>query len=300
MTFQELENLRIAYHKKSRKFLIGGLIGFGIIFIPSFITAFLVVIFPLFFFAVIFYIFIALASCHKEHAAYISAYKDYFVRTSLEKTFDNITYHESGSLYAPSYNFIRSGDHYHSNDYISGTYQGINFSQADVHIEDEYRDSDGHTHTTTVFRGRYMIFDFNRNFEDRMQIVSKKFHVARIKRTGKLFHKTEKHEVESPTFNKNFKIYGEDGAEVFYILDPAFIDRIERLYADLQRPLMIGFDHQQMHIAVDRLADSFEPPRASKPLDETKEVAKITKDIHLITSFVDDLRLHTYSFKKKP
>lgn len=298
MTFQELEEKRIIYHKKTQKFTTIGIAIFLGLTILSIFTGFIVVFFQLLFFGLIFYIFIAIFSCRQEHAAYYAAYKDYFVRAALEKTFDDLIYHENGILNAPAYNFIRRGDVYRSEDYASGSYHGIHFEQADIHIQDEHRDSDGDTTYVTVFRGRYMIFDFNRNFEDRMQIVSKRFHVARIKRTGKLFHKTERHQVESSTFNKNFKIYGEDGQEVFYILDPAFIDRIEKLYADLHCPLLLGFDQGKIHIAIDNRKDSFEPPRANKPIDEAREIEKITKDIHLITSFVDDLRLHAYTYKK--
>lgn len=318
MTFQELEEKRLAFHKKTQKFVIPSIIIliFSILcFFVPFLAFYIPIdkqpvlvqkitslssnaITPILFITLFVIIIVGVLSCRKEYNAYKSAYKEYFVRTSLEKTFSDLVYHETSAIDAPAYGFIRRGDIYHSNDFVSGTYHGINFSQADVHIQDEYTDSDGDTHTVTVFRGRYMIFDFNRNFEDRMQIVSRKFRVARIKRSGKLFHKTKKHQVESTTFNENFKIYGEDGQEVFYILDPAFIDRIEKLYAELKCPIMLGFDNQKIHIAIDNHGDSFEPPSSGKPIDEAKEIAKVSHEISLITSFVDDLRLHNYTYKK--
>lgn len=47
--------------------------------------------------------------------------------------------------------------------------QNISVEQADVHIEEEYEptDNNGNTTTTwvTIFRGKWMIFDFNKNFK---------------------------------------------------------------------------------------------------------------------------------------
>ena len=57
--------------------------------------------------------------------------------------------------------------------------------------------------------------------------------------------------------------------------------------------LTIIFADNQLHIAIDDNKDTFEPPVdiTEKPLDETAELAKIERDICVITDFVDKLKL---------
>ena len=68
-----------------------------------------------------------------------------------------------------------TGDIYSSNDYVEGKYKGILFRQSDVHIQNESTDSDGNTTYTTVFRGRWMIFDFNKPFKANVEVAQKNF-----------------------------------------------------------------------------------------------------------------------------
>lgn len=51
-------------------------------------------------------------------------------------------------------------------------------------------------------------------------------------------------------------------------------------------------------IALNDGKDSFEPPKASKPIDERAELAKIHADIKIITDFVNQLSLDRKLFKK--
>lgn len=186
--------------------------------------------------------------------------------------------------------FFNLGDHYSSNDLISGTYKGVDFEQADVRITEEHTDSDGHTYTVTVFQGRYMIFEFKKKFDFRLAAIGKKFSAAWIRRQKngrKLNHLT----LESPMFNKLYKVYAEDGFEAFYLFDPAFLDRAERLAEAHNKRVFLGFFGNRLHVAIQDGKDSLEPPSPFHALDEEKEFAKISADLKLITDIVDSLKL---------
>lgn len=304
MKFEDVENARVQYKNKLTK---ASLITMSILFVLALIMFFaitganfsIVTILPALFMSAIFVfaitaIIVAIAT-RKEAAEYKKTYKAYFVEQNLAKTFTNLQYqHEAGlnKQVLAATQMINTGDRYSSNDLTMGKYKNVNFTQADVHIEEEYTDSDGDTHYTTIFRGRFMIFEFPKKFNFKLEVVSKFFGVGKVPgknpQTGRKF---EKFEVESIDFNKKFKIYAEDGFEAFYLLDPSFILKIEKVSAEYDKKMIFCFVDNKLYIGLNEGKDSFEPPRPSKPINEQLEIEKVSHDIKIITDFVDELSL---------
>lgn len=304
MKFEDVENARVRYKDKLTR---TSLITVSILFVLALIVFFaitganfsIVTILPALFMSAIFVfaitaIVVAIAT-RKEAAEYKKAYKAYFVEQNLAKTFTNLQYqHEAGlnkqTLAATQ--MINTGDRYSSNDLTMGKYKNVNFTQADAHIEEEYTDSDGDTHYTTIFRGRFMIFEFPKKFNFKLEVVSKFFGVGKVPgRNPQTGRKFEKFEVESIDFNKRFKIYAEDGFETFYLLDPSFILKIEKVSTEYDKKMIFCFVGNKLYVGINEGKDSFEPPRPSKPIDEQLEIEKVSHDIKVITDFVDELRL---------
>lgn len=231
----------------------------------------------------------------KELAAYQKSYKAYFVAQGLQKVFTSIVYnHEAGMPRETVGLVMDTGDIYHSNDFTSGCYKKINFSQADVHIEEEHTDSDGDTTYITTFYGRFLVFDFDRNFTSNLQVASKHFYNGTTSNLSKNGHKFAKIKTESIDFNKNFKIYAQDNVDALYILDPAFMEKVQKLYTDCKHEILLTFVDKKVYIAIYDRKDSFEPPMQKTPLNEVAETTKIENDIRVITNFVDSLNLDRY------
>ena len=137
-----------------------------------------------------------------------------------------------------------------------------------------------------------MIFEFPKKFNFKLEVVSKFFGVGRVPgRNPQTGRKFEKFEVESIDFNKKFKIYAEDGFETFYLLDPSFILKIEKVSAEYDKKMIFCFVDNKLYVGINEGKDSFEPPRPSKPIDEQLEIEKVSHDIKVITDFVDELSL---------
>ena len=304
MKFEDVEKIRVQYKNKLVKsFLISAGVTTAIVLIAFLITSHtrfsIVTILPALFMSAIFVfaitaIIVAIAT-RKEAAEYKKTYKAYFVEQNLAKTFTNLQYqHEAGlnKQVLAATQMINTGDRYSSNDLTMGKYKNVNFTQADVHIEEEYTDSDGDTHYTTIFRGRFMIFEFPKKFNFKLEVVSKFFGVGKVPgRNPQTGRKFEKFEVESIDFNKKFKIYAEDGFEAFYLLDPSFILKIEKVSAEYDKKMIFCFVDNKLYIGLNEGKDSFEPPRPSKPINEQLEIEKVSHDIKIITDFVDELSL---------
>lgn len=310
MTFAELEQARLAYLGKLRRYIAVAaivsipvyllIVGYALLkkqvdpailmtdFSLSLVFLFAVYLIPYIMFAGFFIYF----RTKKELAAYKSAYKAYFVASTLARYFENLSYsHDSGmpEHILAATNMISTKDRYTSNDLTIGTYKGNRFVQADIKIEEEHEDSDGGSTYTTVFKGRWMVFEFPKQFN--FHLLVRGHHCGRIVSLKRTSRKFEKIETESITFNKMFKIYAEDGFETFYLLQPDFIQDLEDLGTEVKGRLILCFADNKLHIGINNGSDSFEPPRPSKPIDEAAEFAKVEKEIKLITDFVDRLEL---------
>ena len=299
MKLEELEQARADYAAAVRKKTKIAFIIAAILFSPVVIAIIMtqvsifdlipLVIFP-FFFLVFATIFINLTTT-KQQQAYRRLYKAYFVTESLNKFFTQVQhFSDTGILKSEVRKAMTTGDRFRSNDLVIAKYKNINFTQADVHIEEEETDSDGNTSYSTIFRGRFLEFDFNRNFSFGLQVVQKGFAGAIRPTTGNN-RKFSKIETESTVFNKQFKVYAEDGFEAFYILDPAFIEKIQNLELECKGKLLLTFLDSKLYIAINDHKDAFEAPSPMKPLDEKAELDKVGNDIKVITNFVDTLDL---------
>ena len=228
-------------------------------------------------------------------------FKNIFVLKSLKNNFDNIVYNPNNGFderFVDEVGMLDTGDRYHSNDFISGVYKGIKFEQADVHIEEKHeeKDEDGKTRTVweTLFRGRLMVFDFNKSFKENIQVTSKYFDAESLP-WGKKFTRVKMEDVE---FNKNFCVYAQSEHEAFYILTPHFMEKLKEVTNKLNCGVMFCFVDNRLHIAIDNNEDSFEY-NVFKVINEQEIEADIIKDIKVITDFVNELSLDNNLFRKE-
>ena len=239
---------------------------------------------------------------YKDAKRYKELYKSYFVEKSLKKVFAEVNYdHSAGMPFEDikSTGMVKTGNRYYSNDYFTGKYHDVSFRQADVKIVQESSDSEG-THTETIFEGRWMIFDFPKKFDHRLQIVQKRFPAYKKAEDNPITGTNlQKISTESITFDKKFKTYAEDGFEAYYLLSPDFIEKVEELVSRQKGKTMFIFKDNKLHIAVHNRKDAFETPNPLKKIDEAKEIEKITDEIKIITNFVDYLKLNRKMFKSK-
>lgn len=309
MKFEDIEKAQKEYSEKFRKFgwyllaICAAALIMAIFLIVrggSWLFSIPMVLFWLVFGFVIGLVVISFAT-RNERAAYRKAYKAYFVERVLAETFTNLKYNHAAGLPQEiliSTGMVNTGDVYSSNDLTVARYKNVEFMQADVHIQERHEDSEGHTSYVTLFKGRFMIFDFPKKFDFSMELVGSRIRVAKVPRSSKPGRKFKPMKTESVEFNRHFKIYAEDGFEMFYILDPAFMEKIQKVSETYEGKVMFGFIGNRLLVGINNGKDSFEPPRFSKPIDEKAELEKNRADIKVITDFVDQLKLDRKLFKK--
>lgn len=233
----------------------------------------------------------------KDIALFNQNFKELFVLKALNDNFDDVNFTPERGFEESFINkigMLDTADRYHSNDLFSAKYNGIDFQQADIHTEDRYEDNEGHVSYITRFKGRYMIFEFNKTFKANVSVASKGFSSASLPRKKK-FHEVKMEDVE---FNKCFKVYSENEYDAFYILTPHFMEKLKELNNKVNGELLFGFVDNKLHIAVDNYDDSFEHD-VFVEIDEVSIENEILKDIKLITDFVKDLDLENDLFRKE-
>ena len=238
-------------------------------------------------------------SVDKPRKEYRAAFKQAVVRQALESVFTDLVYEPGEGI---SYETISDtgmmcmGDRFHSEDYIAARYRDICFEQSDVRIEEERSSTDANGNTTTsyvtIFRGRWMIFDFNKDFRAKLQIVEKGFPTAKRKRFfGRKETLFKYVEMESETFNKTFRVYAQNEHDAFYVITPAFMERLQNLAARNGGDLMFCFADNLLHVAIHDNRDYFEPGGLFSTLNEERILARLRNEISGITQFVDELEL---------
>lgn len=293
MTFRDVETARKVYYQKFKRGLFITL-GLAALACTSIFTFGPFLALPLIMVAAGVGAIVTAFTTNKEKIAYRKAYKGYFVEQNLKKIFTHVIYdHDKG--FSPAViresGMMRLADKFYSNDTVIAKYKSIAFAQADVGIIQVYTDDKGNTYENILFKGRYMIFEFPKKFEYRLEVVGKKFKLYQIPGKAK-DHKMEKLETESTDFNHNFRIFGDDGFESFYLLAPNVIAKIEDIAKRYNYKLLLGFYDHKLIVALDDGKDAFEPPKFSKPIDEKVELKRVADDIKVITDFVDVISSH--------
>ena len=300
---EDLEKYKI---QAKRTIIIGVIIGWVLtlaLVVAVIITKFLpLLIFEIFIVVTVSLVIFILYSI--PYSKYKVIYKDYYVKKALESVFTDLEYKPDEGI---SETVIREtemmnmGDNFESNDFFSGKYKNINVEQADVEIteerERENSDGDTETYTVTLFRGKWMIFDFNKPFKANMQVKSKWFDNSKIINWGKDI-KFKRVKLEDEEFNKYFSVYAQDEEEAFYILTPHFMDKIKKVLNNVSGELLLCFINNKLHIGLDSNDDSFEPSLLSNSTEEQIN-NNILADIKVITNFIDQLNLDNDLFKKE-
>lgn len=233
----------------------------------------------------------------KNIALFNQNFKELFVLKALKDNFDDVKFTPERGFdesFINKIGMLDTADRYHSNDLFSAKYNGIDFQQADIHTEDRYEDKDGHVSYVTRFKGRYMIFEFNKKFKANIRVTSKDFSSASLP-WRKKFHEVKMEDVE---FNKRFKVYAENEHDAFYILTPHFMEKLKELDNKFDAGLLFGFVDNKLHIAVDNYEDSFEH-NVLEEINEASIENEIIKDIKFITDFVKELNLENDLFGKE-
>ncbi len=176
------------------------------------------------------------------------------------------------------------------NDYIKGKYKNINFQFSDIYLFYETKDYVGDSVKTQehrVFKGQWLICDFH--------IPNTAGLMIREIRRGN--YQQSNYSTENLAFNMRYNIQTADKAVAEKILTSEFIEKIVEINDTLQAKLLLYFDENCMHIAIDNGRDLFEVQGKSineSEFDQLRE--KFKEEMQYLTNIMDILTSNSNLF----
>lgn len=249
---------------------------------------------------ILFFILSAITGHSKKFNAYKTNFKAIFVEEPFRTVFHEVIYDKDQGFQKErikATGMMMLGNRYDTNDYVMGHYKDVKFERADIKIQ-QHTNTGKHSHTTTYFHGRWMIFEFNKNFHFDLQIIKRGFHYSQTNQSFFIDSEERRHklELEDVNFNEQFSVYAQDDHEAYYILTPAFMAVLNNLYHSLDGSFMLGFVQNQLHVAINTKRDAMEPPIMSS-IDLSSIKQDVQREIDAIINIIDGLDLDRDIYK---
>lgn len=267
-SFEELEILR----KKAKRKLFRSLLIIGIVI--AFVAFFFKkansdyfmsgrqTIFLFYFSAVIVMISIIVIVAISK-TKYTPTFKEKVIGPFIKNTDENLQYKPNEGISSVIYRMgeFESYDNYYTEDLIIGKLDGkYNLQMAEVRTEDESTDSDGDTHTYTVFHGLFGNVECAKNIKTNFKVRSDKGVF------GKLFKGKTKVEMDSQEFEKYFDVYGDNKIIVMQILTSEVMSTMIEFIEQSKIKYELTINGDQMYIRF-HTGGVFEPSLFKNSLD---------------------------------
>ncbi len=188
--------------------------------------------------------------------------------------------------------FLKRADRSHTEDYLSGKIDGVEFISSDVKLEErhvEHTKNGTRTYYVAYFLGRIFEFDFNKSFEGYLQVLEGAKPQSR--------RKFQKVKLESVVFNKKFKTYSTNDHTAFYVLTPHLMEALLSFEQNNKGKIYFSFIGSKLYVGINNFKDTFEL-KMFKVLDESS-FEEFKKELFVIKEVVTELKLNNNIFKKE-
>ncbi len=213
------------------------------------------------------------------------------------------TLHVPQRLFERSELFNASPDRINGNDYVKGYIDDVNIEFSDLHAEKKHRNSKGKDNWSTIFKGLFIVAEFNKNFSAKTIILPDTAQNSFGNLIGNWlqshnFNRDELVKMDSHNFEKEFVVYSTDQIEARYILSHTLMKRLLLFKQKSKNPLYVSFVGNHIHIAIYYDKDLFEPSVFHSLLNY-KIAMEYVKNMHLAIGIVEELKLNQKIWGKK-
>lgn len=220
-------------------------------------------------------------------------FKEYICKDVIESIFEVEAYdpdHGFSEEFVESTYFVPHGNRFSSDDYLRGSYHGCTFERSDVCVQEEHSDGKNTT-TDTLFQGSWTVFSFPKKVSSYLVLRERGYGYGKPGGGGwfSTAPKTSKVTFEDVEFNKRFDVYAEDEHDAFYVLTPAFMQKIKTIEQANEGGMILGIIDQKVHILFHTNENALEPPIVGKITDQTTE--SIREELFQIVDLIDALDL---------
>ncbi|WP_298062848.1 DUF3137 domain-containing protein [uncultured Rikenella sp.] len=188
--------------------------------------------------------------------------------------------------------FDTAPDRYRTEDLIEGRVGKTAFRFAEVHAQKKrttYTRNGTRTTWVDIFRGFFFVADFNKDFRGQTTLVPNYWGSRWLAGRARV-------QLENPRLMKEFLVCSTDQTEARYILTPALMERIMRLWDKYPGRLSISFTGSCIQVARSCMKNHYEAS-IWRPLG--KCLARDTEAMRGLTSIVEELNMNTRIWTKE-
>ena len=194
------------------------------------------------------------------------------------------TYEYSGLI--PNFNRETSEDH------IKGNYKGVEIDLFETELEQKRRTKKS-TYYVTVFKGILITLSMNKKFEGKTVVRKDAGSIGNWFRSTFSFGSLKKVKLEDPKFEKKFEVFSDDQVTARYLLTVTFMERLDELAEVFGgKNIQCCFFGNELFIMIPLKKDMFEPGSIFEPEDFIDDSKSLLKELNLIFSIVDTLKLN--------
>ena len=285
---REFEAHRQQVCKKANIFIAIGvsLLIIGIIVIAAFANPAFV------FFVVAGVIFMAIGSSKKGKLS--AEFKDKFIIDLVKEVYPESTYNPKGGIEIERIlepGLFKRPDRYYLEDYLKASFDNVPFEMCDFEFKERRVTTNSKGQTTTTYvtyaKGRFMIFDFARDFKQVLKVAENAY-------LGLSTRGLEKVETESLDFNEKFKTFASDPLTAFYVLTPQIQLKILELESKFKGSIYLAYMNGKLYMAVSDGVSILNINASKKVSKETLEV--LESQLNLPASIINELGLSSAKF----
>ncbi|GAB6073972.1 DUF3137 domain-containing protein [Nautilia lithotrophica] len=234
---------------------------------------------------------------------YKKEFKEKVIHSLISLFSENFKYYPNGKIDPVKYDlsglFLKPYDKYEGEDYVKGVLNDVDFEFSDIHTQYKTTDSKGRTHWHTIFRGTFFVSEFNKSFKGKV-LVYPDFSEKLLGNLANTFQKINTHGLEfvkmdSPEFEREFKVYSDDQILARYVLSTSLMEKILKFKKAINKPLYFSFKHNMMFVAISG-NDNFEAP-VFKSVSDYEYVEKMISSFYFIATLVETLSLERRIWK---
>lgn len=237
---------------------------------------------------------------------YTNEFKQKIISPLIDALDENLNYfrdlHISEHLFRRSKLFDMP-DRFSGNDLVKGEIQNTKIRFSDFHAEKRHRNSKGKDNWKTIFKGLFIVAEFNKNFIGETVVLPDTAQSAFGDLIGhwlqsKNISRDELVKMDDVEFEKKFVVYSDNQVEARYILSHSIMKKLVTFEKRFGHPLYISFVNNNIHMAVEYNKDMFEPSIFTSLL-EYKTAMEYVDTLHLVSGIIKELKLNERIWSKK-
>ena len=237
---------------------------------------------------------------------YTEEFKDSIIKPLITAIEPQLNY--SAHMHIPQLHFNRSElfthpDKINGNDFVKGVIDSIPLQFSDIHAQKRYKDSKGRESWSTVFKGLFIVAEFNKHFHsktiilpDTAQSMFGDFIGGWLQSNN--FSQESLVKMDNSEFEKEFVVYASDQVEARYILSHTLMEKLLHLKKRSKHPVYFSFVGEQIYIAIYYDKDLFEPT-VFKSLLEYKVAMEYVDTLHMAIGIIQELKLNQKLWSKQ-